>query len=53
MHAKHLEALVKNSSRCDALTKLEIQAYYSWLEGICSFEQKNWRKAAEALKVSI
>lgn len=51
VHAKNLEALVRNSSRCDAPTKLEAQAYAAWLLGICCFEQRQWREAAEALKV--
>ncbi|CAI4223665.1 unnamed protein product [Auanema sp. JU1783] len=51
-HAKHLEQLVRESPKCDATTKLEVQAYSAWLVGICSFEMKQWHDAAEALKTA-
>ncbi|CAJ0589717.1 unnamed protein product [Cylicocyclus nassatus] len=49
-HAAALEQLVRNSSRCDASTKLETQAYIAWLAGVCVFEMRRWPEACELLK---
>ncbi|VDM85932.1 unnamed protein product [Strongylus vulgaris] len=51
-HATALELLVRNSARCDAPTKLEAQAYTSWLAGVCAFEMRRWPEACELLKTA-
>ncbi|GMS80752.1 hypothetical protein PENTCL1PPCAC_2927, partial [Pristionchus entomophagus] len=48
-HLGALESLVKASPRCDALTKLECQAYSLWLKGIVAFELREWTTASESL----
>ncbi|KAK6754676.1 hypothetical protein RB195_013579 [Necator americanus] len=52
LHATALEQLVRNSSRCDAPTKLEAQAYTAWLGGVCAFEMRRWPEACELLKTA-
>ncbi|WKY10537.1 hypothetical protein Q1695_002700 [Nippostrongylus brasiliensis] len=51
-HATALELLIRNSSRCDAPTKLEAQAYAAWLAGVCCFELRKWPEAHEFLKTA-
>ncbi|CAJ0929826.1 unnamed protein product, partial [Mesorhabditis belari] len=51
-HATQMEALVRNSPRCDAPTKLEAQAYLVYLAGMVKFEAKQWVEARENLKAS-
>lgn len=48
--AKHGERLEKlcDSSRVDAKTKLEAQAYTSYLSGMVQFEMQEWKAAMEA-----
>lgn len=36
--------------RCDARTRLEAQAYLSWMQGSLQFELQLWQQAAENLK---
>ncbi|XP_074647585.1 signal recognition particle subunit SRP68-like [Tubulanus polymorphus] len=45
-HADDLEKLCK-SGRVDARTKLEAQAYSSWMQGTLYFEQENWKLCME------
>ncbi|CAD6187039.1 unnamed protein product [Caenorhabditis auriculariae] len=52
LHATHLESLIINSSKCDAPTKLESQAYAAWMRGMCAFESRDWINASEALKLA-
>ncbi|EYC33052.1 hypothetical protein Y032_0002g576 [Ancylostoma ceylanicum] len=51
-HATALEQLVRNSTKCDAPTKLEAQAYTAWLAGVCAFELRRWLEACELLKTA-
>jgi signal recognition particle subunit SRP68 len=39
-----------NSTFCDARTKLEVEAYDSWIHGSYYFELSQWKEAAEHLK---
>ncbi|XP_018324397.1 signal recognition particle subunit SRP68 [Agrilus planipennis] len=48
-YALQLEDLCK-SDRCDARTKLESQAYVSWIHGTLQFELQLWAPAVENLK---
>lgn len=48
-YALRLEELCK-FERCDARTKLEAQAYVSWIHGCLYFELQMWSAAAENLK---
>jgi signal recognition particle subunit SRP68 len=38
------------SSKCDARTKLEAQAYVAWIHGSLHFELQMWKPAMENLK---
>lgn len=38
------------SNACDARTKLEAEAYVSWMHGTLHFELSLWKSAAENLK---
>lgn len=40
----------REPTKCDARTKLESQAYYSYLSGIFYFETEKWRKASNLLQ---
>ncbi|KAJ8399685.1 hypothetical protein AAFF_G00407900 [Aldrovandia affinis] len=46
-HGEHLERLCE-SPRVDAKTKLEAQAYTSYLSGMVQFELQQWKAAMEA-----
>ncbi|XP_071812929.1 signal recognition particle subunit SRP68-like isoform X2 [Apostichopus japonicus] len=46
-HAEELEALCA-SSKCDARSKLESQAYHLWMKGTLYFETENWEDCMEA-----
>lgn len=39
-----------NSEYCDARSKLEAEAYNSWILGTMHFELSQWKEAAENLK---
>ncbi|XP_076366392.1 signal recognition particle 68 [Tachypleus tridentatus] len=45
-HAEELEQLC-SSSKCDARTKLESQAYTAWIQGSLNFELQQWQPAME------
>nr|CAG4646195.1 EOG090X04NF [Macrothrix elegans] len=47
-HAQHLEYICQ-SPLCDARTKLEAQAYSSWMQGTLHFELQEWKLASEKL----
>nr|CAH7752565.1 unnamed protein product [Callosobruchus chinensis] len=49
VYALQLDELCK-VDRCDARTRLESQAYVSWIHGTLQFELQLWQKAAENLK---
>ncbi|KAL8616979.1 hypothetical protein ACOMHN_041897 [Nucella lapillus] len=40
-------AMLCESPKCDARTKLECQAYSAWIHGSLHFELSNWEKAVE------
>lgn len=42
--------LLVNTDFCDARTKLEAEAYNSWIHGSFYFEMSQWKEAAENLK---
>ncbi|XP_059176019.1 signal recognition particle subunit SRP68-like [Physella acuta] len=44
VYSEELEAL-GNSSKCDARTKLECQAYNAWIKGSLEFEGEKWESA--------
>ncbi|KDR24278.1 signal recognition particle subunit SRP68 [Zootermopsis nevadensis] len=48
-NALHLQTLCE-SSKCDARTKLEAQAYVAWIHGSLHFELQMWMPAMENLK---
>lgn len=47
-HANELLMLCEECERCDARTRLEAQAYSSWMAGNMKFEQQNWQEALDA-----
>ncbi|GBN20897.1 Signal recognition particle subunit SRP68 [Araneus ventricosus] len=49
--ANELETLCE-STKCDARTKLEAQAYAAWIKGSLYFELQEWQKAMEFFRVS-
>ncbi|XP_023022582.2 signal recognition particle 68 [Leptinotarsa decemlineata] len=49
IYALQLDELCKQD-RCDARTKLEAQAYVSWIQGTLQFELQLWHQAAENFK---
>ncbi|GIY51758.1 signal recognition particle subunit SRP68 [Caerostris darwini] len=49
--ANDLESLCE-SSKCDARTKLEAQAYAAWIRGSLHFELQEWQKAMEFFRIS-
>ncbi|CAL1278923.1 unnamed protein product [Larinioides sclopetarius] len=49
--ANELETLCE-STKCDARTKLEAQAYAAWIKGSLYFENQEWQKAMEFFRVS-
>ncbi|KAJ8964866.1 hypothetical protein NQ317_006451 [Molorchus minor] len=49
VYAMQLDELCKHE-RCDARTRLEAQAYVSWIQGSLQFELQLWQQAAENLK---
>ncbi|CAJ0582488.1 unnamed protein product, partial [Mesorhabditis spiculigera] len=51
-HAEVLEGLVGRSPRCAPATKLEAQAYLSFLMGFTNLEMKRWGEAYEKLKAA-
>ncbi|GFN87230.1 signal recognition particle subunit srp68-like [Plakobranchus ocellatus] len=46
VYSDELEVL-GNSSKCDARTKLECQAYNAWIKGSLDFEVERWESAME------
>ncbi|XP_054721035.1 signal recognition particle subunit SRP68-like [Uloborus diversus] len=49
--ASDLETLCE-SSKCDARTKLEAQAYSAWIKGSLYFELQQWQSAIECFRIS-
>lgn len=45
--AQQFEALCVESARCDARTKLEVQAYAAFIRGTLAFEQRKWTEAIQ------
>lgn len=48
-YAEQLDALCQ-SDLCDARSKLEAQAYLSWIKGTLYFELKSWKEAMDNLQ---
>lgn len=48
-YAEQLDALCQ-SELCDARSKLEAQAYLSWIKGTLNFELKDWKLAMDNLQ---
>jgi len=47
-HGCELEKLCKlDEANVDVATKLEAQAYHSWLNGCLNFELQDWQKAKD------
>uniref|UniRef100_A0AC35TXY2 Signal recognition particle subunit SRP68 n=1 Tax=Rhabditophanes sp. KR3021 TaxID=114890 RepID=A0AC35TXY2_9BILA len=44
-HGESLDKLVRNSDRCDAVTKLEVQAYSEYMKGFFNIEMEDWAVA--------
>lgn len=51
MYSVQLQAIVNNDF-CDARTKLEVEAYNSFIHGTYYFETSKWKEAAENFKKS-
>uniref|UniRef100_A0A8R1TWA7 Signal recognition particle subunit SRP68 n=1 Tax=Onchocerca volvulus TaxID=6282 RepID=A0A8R1TWA7_ONCVO len=51
-HASNLESIIKSCERVDAVTRLESQAYNSWMHGCLRFELKEWKGALECFKTA-
>lgn len=49
LYSLQLQTLI-NSDFCDARSKLEAEAYNSWIHGSFHFEMSQWQEAAENLK---
>lgn len=49
--ASNLELLCE-STKCDARTKLESQAYAAWIKGSLYFELQEWQSAMECFRIS-
>uniref|UniRef100_A0A0K0E8F3 Signal recognition particle subunit SRP68 n=1 Tax=Strongyloides stercoralis TaxID=6248 RepID=A0A0K0E8F3_STRER len=49
-HSSHLEKLVKSNDRFDAVSKLEVQSYNSYIKGVLNVELKQWGVAAECFR---
>ena len=47
-HAQELAELCEGCVRCDARTKLEVQAYQLWMSGNVEFEKQGWQEALDA-----
>jgi len=47
-HALQLLKLCEECKRCDARTRLEAQAYSSWMMGNVKFEELKWQEALDA-----
>ncbi|VDN02403.1 unnamed protein product [Thelazia callipaeda] len=51
-HSSNLESVTKSCDRVDAVTKLESQAYSSWMNGCLHFELKKWKGALEYFRTA-
>ncbi|EFO22206.1 signal recognition particle 68 [Loa loa] len=51
-HASSLESIIKSCERVDAVTRLESQAYNSWMHGCLRFELKEWKGALECFRTT-
>lgn len=49
-HALHLEQIANTHPRVDSLTKLEVQAYCSYIGATVGVESKQWEKAENLYK---
>lgn len=45
VHSEQLEKLVMATERCNARTKLEVQAYNAWIAGTLYFELQDWKQS--------
>ncbi|CAG0888244.1 unnamed protein product [Cyprideis torosa] len=48
-YAQMLEMICQETTACDAMTKLEAQAYSAWMAGTLHFELQSWRSSLEEL----
>uniref|UniRef100_A0A0N4ZA52 Signal recognition particle subunit SRP68 n=1 Tax=Parastrongyloides trichosuri TaxID=131310 RepID=A0A0N4ZA52_PARTI len=46
-HSGVLEKIVKKNDRFDAVSKLEVQAYHNYFNGILNFELQRWKLASD------
>ncbi|KAL3985399.1 hypothetical protein ACH3XW_38470 [Acanthocheilonema viteae] len=51
-HASNLESIIKSCERVDGVTRLESQAYNSWMHGCLRFELKEWKAALECFRTA-
>uniref|UniRef100_A0A915PQE9 Signal recognition particle subunit SRP68 n=1 Tax=Setaria digitata TaxID=48799 RepID=A0A915PQE9_9BILA len=51
-HSSNLESVIKSCERADAVTRLESQAYNSWMNGCLRFELKEWKAALEYFRTA-
>ncbi|VDO24697.1 unnamed protein product [Brugia timori] len=51
-HASNLENIIKSCENVDAVTRLESQAYNSWMHGCLRFELKEWKGALECFRTA-
>ena len=51
-HSQDLLRLSEETGRCDARTKLEVQAYCDWMNGNIMFELQKWQEALDAFSAS-
>ncbi|CAG9538459.1 unnamed protein product [Cercopithifilaria johnstoni] len=51
-HASNLESIIKSCERVDGVTRLESQAYNSWMHGCLRFELKEWKGALECFRTA-
>ncbi|MCP9264801.1 Signal recognition particle 68 [Dirofilaria immitis] len=51
-HTSNLESIIKSCERVDAVTRLESQAYNSWMHGCLRFELKEWKGALECFRTA-
>jgi len=47
-HSRELLELVEGCERCDARSRLEVQAYLLWMCGNIEFEKQCWQEALDA-----
>ncbi|VDK88196.1 unnamed protein product [Litomosoides sigmodontis] len=51
-HASNLESIIKSCEQVDGVTRLESQAYNSWMHGCLRFELKEWKGALDCFRTA-